>query len=459
MMRTKIERCIFFFLLAVVAVRISMVGDFGSHGSDVIAEQREGLTARPKIPTKIKPSVQPSGDTARVSAASPLRQETRQQISEVSKAINKEPMKAVSTPEAVKEVEARMDAREKAAEKVIAPDYAGAKGGVQQVQAAAVTTARAVVPQETPTPAKGSGRGSKNAKGLQAEKEPKLPGRKEEGASWSVLDNLKISADGTRLVTHKRQFIVYNETLNHTVLRHWLEYQDGNETLIYHFPRSLFELLPLEEPQWRFKTCAVVGNSGVVLLRENGAEIDAHDAVFRINMAPVRGFEHYVGKKTTFNVVNSHNVRELLQGLRHWTGSIDGGESQLVMFETASHFARYHLCQPLLKKFPQANPLLLNPIFSNRAHRVWVQLKYLLEQKENSQYNRKPMSGFFSTFFALNICDKVDLYGFDAYTSKKRSYRYHYFDNVQGFTDVHSFDLAIEVFKLIAKKGLLQIVT
>jgi hypothetical protein len=77
------------------------------------------------------------------------------------------------------------------------------------------------------------------------------------------------------------------------------------------------------------------------------------------------------------------------------------------MFETASHFARYHLCQPLLKKFPQANPILLNPIFSNRVHRVWVQLKYLLEQEQNTQYNRKPMSGFFSVFYALNMCDKV----------------------------------------------------
>lgn len=71
---------------------------------------------------------------------------------------------------------------------------------------------------------------------------------------------VRMTADGTQLVTHKRQFIVFNETLNHTVLRHWLEYLDGNETLVYHFPRSLFELLPLEEPQWHFKTCAVVGN-------------------------------------------------------------------------------------------------------------------------------------------------------------------------------------------------------
>ena len=37
--------------------------------------------------------------------------------------------------------------------------------------------------------------------------------------------------------------------------------------------------------------------------------------------------------------------------------------------------------------------------------------------------------------FALQVCKHVNLYGFDAYTSRKRSYRYHYFDNVAGFTD------------------------
>jgi hypothetical protein len=54
---------------------------------------------------------------------------------------------------------------------------------------------------------------------------------------------------------------------------------------------------------------------------------------------------------------------------------------------------------------------------------------------------------------------QVDLYGFDAYTSKKKSYRYHYFDDVQGFTGVHSFDLAVEVYKLLAERGLVRLVT
>jgi len=268
--------------------------------------------------------------------------------------------------------------------------------------------------------------------------------------------------DSQPLVTHKRLFIV-NKPVNpedakdsrtKPVLQHWLESTSGdtNETLIYHFPRSLFEQLPLDEPKFEFKTCAVVGNSGVTLLKEYGEEIDNHDAVIRINMAPIRGFEKYVGKRTTFDVVNSHNVREILQGVRRWRPANEG-ETKLVLFETASHFARYHLCQPLLKKYGAENAILLNPLFSNRAHSLWIKLKELLEKTKNSQYNRKPMSGFFAVLYALQMCEKVDLYGFDAYTSRKKSYRYHYFDNVQGFTDVHSFDLAIEVFKFIAKKG------
>mmetsp|Transcript_13098 Transcript_13098/g.15815 ORF Transcript_13098/g.15815 Transcript_13098/m.15815 type:complete len:423 (+) Transcript_13098:394-1662(+) len=422
MIRTRIERSIFFFLLTVVVVRIMMVGHFSapSHGAHYVHESDPSLV-------RAEPAEQTKHQVSEKSAVDPTPA-TQNMVED-----SPEPAAEEET------VEEKMAAREAAAEKVAAAE------------------SKAIAEKDVNEPVKivkntkidHSG-GDKN--------QGRKAGKKEAGANWHVLDNLRLVEDGTKLVTHKRQFIVFNQTLNHTVLRHWLEYEDDNETLVYHFPRSLFELLPLEEPQWHFKTCAVVGNSGVVLLRENGKEIDNHEAIMRINMAPVRGYEHYVGKKTTFNVVNSHNVRELLQGIRHWTGSPEG-ESRLVMFETASHFARYHLLQPLLKKFPQARPILLNPIFSNRAHRVWVQLKYLFEQKENNQYNRKPMSGFFAVFFALNICEKVDLYGFDAYTSKKRSYRYHYFDNVQGFTDVHSFDLAIEVYKLIEEKGLVSIIT
>jgi hypothetical protein len=62
------------------------------------------------------------------------------------------------------------------------------------------------------------------------------------------------------------------------------------------------------------------------------------------------------------------------------------------------------------------------------------------------------MSGFFSVFYALNMCDKVDLYGFDAYTSKKKSYRYHYFDDVQ-VRDASRSSLWQPFFDLVCKRG------
>ena len=254
---------------------------------------------------------------------------------------------------------------------------------------------------------------------------------------------------------HKRQFIFYNATLQAVVMRRYLEYGEGDDYEQFVFPVGVFDMLPLDEPNYHYKTCAVVGNSGIVLQREKGEEIDEHDAIFRLNMAPVRGYERYVGSKTHFNIVNAHNLKEMLHDQRRWR-SFDPN-SKIVMFETASHFARYHLAKPLLTKFQDVQMVLLNPMFANHCFSIWIQLKQLLEQAQNTQFNRKPMSGFFAAMMALQICDHVDLYGFDSYTDTQTSTRYHYFDNIKGFTGRHSFDLAIGIFRLIAKKGIMTI--
>ena len=68
----------------------------------------------------------------------------------------------------------------------------------------------------------------------------------------------------------------------------------------------LLQLLPQRTAMAsnRFNSCAVVGSSPELLLYEDGAAIDAHEAVFRANLAVVDGFEAHAGRRTTVRVIN-----------------------------------------------------------------------------------------------------------------------------------------------------------
>eukprot|EP00118_Oscarella_pearsei_P004397 m.18701 g.18701 ORF g.18701 m.18701 type:complete len:373 (+) comp27717_c0_seq1:166-1284(+) len=68
--------------------------------------------------------------------------------------------------------------------------------------------------------------------------------------------------------------------------------------------RYLTQSLPERKPQM-FNSCAVVSSGPSMLKFKLGKEIDSHDAIFRINMAPTKSFEKYVGSKTTIRVLNS----------------------------------------------------------------------------------------------------------------------------------------------------------
>ena len=71
-------------------------------------------------------------------------------------------------------------------------------------------------------------------------------------------------------------------------------------------PRALPEEDPLDRIS--FARCAVVGGGGSLLTATYGAEIDAHDAVFRFDKHPTVGYETHVGRKTTHRVVNGAAV-------------------------------------------------------------------------------------------------------------------------------------------------------
>mmetsp|Transcript_34527 Transcript_34527/g.97830 ORF Transcript_34527/g.97830 Transcript_34527/m.97830 type:complete len:320 (-) Transcript_34527:35-994(-) len=69
------------------------------------------------------------------------------------------------------------------------------------------------------------------------------------------------------------------------------------------------KLLPMSAialaPRLSARTCAIVGNSGNLLVGKYGREIDKHDVVFRVNQGPTSGYEGFVGRKTHFRLLNA----------------------------------------------------------------------------------------------------------------------------------------------------------
>ncbi len=56
---------------------------------------------------------------------------------------------------------------------------------------------------------------------------------------------------------------------------------------------------------FKFDSCAVVGNSGYLKLAQFGAAIDSHDVVVRLNQSPTKAFARWVGSKTSIRILNS----------------------------------------------------------------------------------------------------------------------------------------------------------
>ncbi|KAJ3675621.1 hypothetical protein LUZ60_004663 [Juncus effusus] len=144
----------------------------------------------------------------------------------------------------------------------------------------------------------------------------------------------------------------------------------------------LHPILPAKAPfhPRQFKTCAVVGNSGDLLKTEFGEEIDAHDAVFRDNEAPVnQKYAKHVGLKRDFRLVvrgGARNMAEILKGY----------SDEVLIIKSLTH-----------RDFNKMIRELPNPIYLFQG--------IVLRKGAKG-------TGMKSIELALSMCDIVDMYGF-----------------------------------------------
>ena len=208
--------------------------------------------------------------------------------------------------------------------------------------------------------------------------------------------------------------------------------------------------------KYRWKRCAVLGNSGTLLDASFGGTIDSHDVVFRMNQAPVKGYELHVGKKSTFRVLNSLWSHRYSHGYAPWDPGYQNLplEKDVTLILTrvdATIFNEMH--EFWRKRRPDITLLILSSKVINIIRQTLVDYRSRLcaagVESAGGPGGNTPSSGWVSVYAAMQLCGKVNAYGFGTKVAgaeenggtKEVSYHYYTGMAARKFgTDVHSFE-------------------
>jgi len=181
-----------------------------------------------------------------------------------------------------------------------------------------------------------------------------------------------------------------------------------------------------EEYLFSGESCAIVGNSSIILEQELGEDIDSHDFVFRFNHAIVKGYEKYVGSKTNIRMISNHLV-----------AAINGYDVKKKK-KTFSNFSK-----DIFKELNETNFISQPDVQLSKVRLLYPHMKFNhitpnTQSMLDSLVDLHPTSGFIGISLALAHFDKVTCVGFDFY----KGINDHYFENVVKYDRniVHSLD-------------------
>ena len=192
-------------------------------------------------------------------------------------------------------------------------------------------------------------------------------------------------------------------------------------------------MLPEGTPELRLGRCALVGSSGIVNGRREGADIDAHDTVMRINNAPVTAeYAPDVGTKTTVRVLNKkwsqvygHSRPDLLK--------MDSGKEVKVIGTRVDvrDFAALARGAAGVSKGSGSrySALYMNPKAVRQGWDLLSALRTALGEATGREYKGRNAitTGALGLFLLLQGCDSIDAYGFSLEPCVPCSHPFHYF--------------------------------
>ncbi|XP_007430397.1 alpha-N-acetylgalactosaminide alpha-2,6-sialyltransferase 2 isoform X1 [Python bivittatus] len=221
--------------------------------------------------------------------------------------------------------------------------------------------------------------------------------------------------------------------------------------------------------------CAVVGNGGILNGSRQGKKIDAHDFVFRLNGAVIKGFEEDVGTKTSFYGFTVNTMKNSLVAYAEYgfTQIPQGKDIQYIFIP--SNIRDYIMLRSAILGSPVPEGYdkgdspqkyfgseasagkfkLLHPEFMH-----YLKERFLKSEIINSQFGHlyMPSTGALMLLTALHTCDQVSAYGF--ITENYRLFSDHYYEQEKKplvFYANHDMLLEAELWKSLHRVGIMKL--
>jgi len=212
----------------------------------------------------------------------------------------------------------------------------------------------------------------------------------------------------------------------------------------------------------RFPTCAVVGNSGILIGSGRGTQIDAHDFIIRLNNAPVAGFAPDVGARTSLTLTHSFMLQDCAAPSAVVTTSGCGCHPYgravpLAMYvSNPAHLLYVLVCNATATPAAPFRLLLtdarLDALCASIAKYYSLRRFVAATGEPASSWTRRRdgkepyfhySSGLQAVVLALGVCDKVSMFGF----GKAAGVKHHYHSNHQSKeTEVHDLDAEYQFY-------------
>ncbi|XP_071424886.1 alpha-2,8-sialyltransferase 8E-like [Pithys albifrons albifrons] len=222
---------------------------------------------------------------------------------------------------------------------------------------------------------------------------------------------------------------------------------------------GLLEILPEKSPfpDRLYKTCAVVGNGGILRNSSCGSKIDEHEFVIRLNL-PSTDFPDDVGRKTNMVTVNPSILLSRFRGLvgrrlPFVKAGVSYGKTWFLIpaFSFPGHSdVSYRALYAIEDSGSESHVFFFHPQYLSTLSKYW---------HDRGFHVHRLSSGFMLVNAALELCQHITLYGFWPFSLHPDGHflPYHYYDDVPPKKWVHDMPKEFGYYVNMHFHGALQL--